>query len=189
MGVVASAPSRPSSGPDGHSRGPAGPPTVEARATDGASRPQDALCAVAVSAVRGGGPEFCDPGRRAARGGAGTEARPRNLGCRPASPGSSRSLATAQRKSGKLTFRKRGNSASRASAGGQHATRSDAREFSLASKDLPQTGLERIEFALRPPRNSRAFVDPERDKQHPKRDHYDPESRYQQDDWQQGCRD
>ncbi|MGC8520180.1 MAG: hypothetical protein ACP5P4_16945, partial [Steroidobacteraceae bacterium] len=66
---------------------------------------------------------------------------------------------------------------------------SDAREFSLASKDLPQTGLERIEFALRPPRNSRAFVDPERDKQHPKRDHYDPESRYQQDDCQQGCRD
>jgi|SRR5579883_2336047 len=116
-------------------RGPAGPPTVEARATDGASRPQDALCAVAVSAVRGGGPEFCDPGRRAARGGAGTEARPRNLGCRPASPGSSRSLATAQRKSGKLTFRKRSNPASRASAGGRHATRFDAREYSLASKD------------------------------------------------------
>lgn len=102
---------------------------------------------------------------------------------------SSRSLASAQRKSGKLTFRERGNSASRASAGGQHATRFDAREFSLASKDLPQTGLERIEFALRPPRNCRAFVDPERNKQHPKKDHYDPESRYQQDDWQQGCRD
>ena len=57
-GRLAPAPSRPSSGPDCHSRGSAGPPTAEARATDGASKPQDALCAVAVYAVRGGGPGF-----------------------------------------------------------------------------------------------------------------------------------
>ena len=144
---------------------------------------QSLLCGVEARsfASLGDGPLGAAPERKRTRG--------TRLQASKASPGSNRSLATAQRKSGKLIFSKRDNPAPRASAGGQHATRVDAREFAPVLQDLPQTGLERIEFALRPPRNSPAFVDPERDKQHPKGDHYDPESRYQQDDWQQGCGD
>lgn len=64
-----------------------------------------------------------------------------------------------------------------------------ARELSSVLEESPQTGVERIKLTLGPPRNSHAFVDPERDKQYPKGDHYDPERRYQQDDWQQACGD
>lgn len=53
----------------------------------------------------------------------------------------------------------------------------------------PQTGVELIKLAFRSRRYSHAFVDPERDQQYPKSDHYEPDRWYQQDDRQQACGD